>query len=319
MITAMATTSSSNRKKTSRVAKSTRPAKSKRPAKPTAAAKVAAKRPANVKTVIKKTSAPSGSKPAPLSPLEKIRSVHLSMGLVYLIFAAIVLFFVSTLPKMVTLQFQARDLFASEDLVVLTPAYEVLFNIQPRYLLVASLLAGVVGAVLMAGWLRRRYEAALAGKVSGLRWLTIGVSSGLLIIYLGLLAGVHDLIVLKLSADLIFLTTMFAWLAERDNVNGGRPRWMAFILSLFTGVLAWLPIAASLIGTSLFGMERFGWHVYALAAVTLTGFTAFALNQYLLISGRKVQKDFTVTENSYLRIDLFTKFAVVLITILALQ
>ncbi len=112
---------------------------------------------------------------------------------------------------------------------------------------------------------------------------------------------------------------MLSWIAERDNAGASRPKWLAYVLGLGAGALAWLPIVVSLIGTSVYGMERFGWHVYAIALAALVGFTGFAVVLYKSIKAGRGGREYTAIESTYLRVDLFTKFVIVLVTILALE
>ena len=295
MMAAMATTTKSTRKKSARASKASKA----------------------TKTVKKSATKPSVK--AVLTPLQRVRSLHVSLSVMYAVFAGVVLGFVATASSAVTLTIHARDEFASDVDVVLGPASEVLYNIEPKYLLAAALLISSLGSLLLATKLRDRYESTLKAGISGFRWVILGLSAALTLQFVGLLAGVQDIVLLKLSGVLILVTTLLAWIAERDNAGSTRSKWLAYDFSLFTGVLAWLPIIGSLAGTSLYGMERFGWHVYALAAVALLGFSAFAFNQYLQIRARGTKKDYFAVEESYLRIDMLAKFAVVLIALLALK
>lgn len=264
-------------------------------------------------TVTTKTTVKTG-----LSPLERIKSIHLSAALVSIIFAGLVIGFVTTKSVAVTLGVQARDQFAEGANVILAPASEVLFNIEPKYLLIVSLLVSALFSILVATKLRSRYEATITNRTSGFRWLALGLSAGLALSFISLLVGISDVEVLKLSGFLIVLTTMFSFMAERENSVAVRPQWFAYILSLITGTVAWLPVIASLIGTSLYSAERFGWHVYALVGVTLLGSIAFAVTQYRNIRSNR-QLDYLSFEEKFLRIDMLTKFAVVVIVILALK
>lgn len=261
---------------------------------------------------------PKATARTPLTPLERVRSLLVSSAMVNLIFAALVIGFVSITAVAVRLGLQTRDQFAGENTVVLGSSSEVLFNLDPKYVLAASLLVSSLILILLATKLRTRYEATVANRTSGLRWLAFGISAALLLDFVNLLGGVDDLATLKLSAFLIFVTTMLSFIAERENIGAARPKWFAYILSLFTGALAWLPLIGSFIGTSLYGMERFGWHVYAMAGVLLLGFIGFAVVQYRQIQAGRTG-DYLRVEERYLRIDLFIKFAVVLIVLLAFK
>lgn len=310
IVSFMATTRSKSTPKSKKPAKTTKKVinKSKKaaPAAKTTTAKV------NTKTTV------STAVKGPLSPFERIRSMHISSALVYIIFSGLVLAFVSTAAVAVTLGLQTRDEFASDGNTILGPASEVLYNLEPKFVLMGALLTSALASILLATKLRARYQATLANRTSGLRWLTLGLSAGLTLTFINMLAGIHDMALLKLSAVMIIVTTMLSFIAERDNVAAVRPKWLAYNLSLLAGAVAWLPLAGSMVGTTLYGMERFGWHVYALAAVTLIGFTAVAVHLYSNLRAGTA-RDYFKTEEKYLRIDLLTKFAVVVIVVLALK
>lgn len=293
--------------------------KSKSTKKPATAAKTTKKttKVTPKKVVAAKTTTVSNK--VAITPLDRIKSVNVSLAAAFLVFAALAAFFIETVAQAITLNVQTRDIFSTTaDKVVLGPANEVLFNIQPKYLLVASLLISVVGALLLATKLRSRYELTLANRTSGFRWAITGISSAFLLSYVYLLAGITDLATLKMGGAMILATALFAFLADRENVATVKTKWLAFTASCFTGAMAWYPVVAVFIGTALYGNERFGWHVYAIAAVTLVGFSGFALRQYQQLRAG-AQKDYLASEAGYLNTDLLTKFAVVLISLIALK
>lgn len=254
-----------------------------------------------------------------LTPIEKIRNINFSLTLLYAVFAGLVAIAVTTIATGMTMAIQVKDQFASNnDNLVLGPANELLFDFEPKNLLIASLVIGALSSVLLATKLRNRYELTLANRTSGFRWLITGVTSALLLEYASLTAGITDILVLKVSAALVLATALFAFIAERDNVGATKPKWLAYVISLFTGIAAWLPIAGVLIGTSVFGQQSFPVEVYAIAGVTFLGLAANAVSQYFQIKNGD-RKDYLLIEARYWNIDMFTKFAVVLITLLAFK
>lgn len=307
----MATTTKSTRTTKKSTTTSKTPKKTKKTPAKTAATKKSA--PAVKKTEVKVTASK-----AAVTPLDRIRNTYYSLALLYTVFAGLIIATVTTTAVGVTLGIQARDQFASNEHTVLGPANELLFNIQPRYILVASLAISVIGALLLATKLRNRYQSTLTNSTSGFRWIITGLSAAVLLTYVNYLAGVTDFATVKLSGALIIVTAMLAFIAERDNAGSARPKWFAYILSLFTGALAWLPIAGTFIGTAIYGKEHFEGYVYAIAGVTLLGFIAIAVNQYRHLKAGAA-KDYLVVESRYLSIDMFTKFAVVFITLLVLN
>lgn len=315
----MATTTKSTRSRTAKTTKKPARATKAVAAKTTKKTKVATKSAAKTtKTAVKKApaAAKNNANKVELTPIERIRSIHISSALSHLIFAALIIGFATIASTAVRLGLQTRDQFASQGNVVLGPANEVLYNINPKYVLAGSLVLGALASILLASKFRSRYESTVANRTSGFRWLALGLSAALLITYINLLAGISDWATLKLSAGLIFVTALLSFVAERENVGAVRPKWVAFDLSLLTGVLAWLPLLGSIFGTSVYGMERYGWHVYALAVITMLGFTLTALNQYRHFK-KGALADYEKAEERYLRIDTLTKFAVVLITLTA--
>lgn len=292
--------------------------------KATATAKKSTKKAAAKKPAVKAAVSPAAAttkatlnKKRVLSPLERLRSMHLISAIFYTIFAVFTAFFVSAAGTQVYLSFQARDTLANTPNVVLTPAAEVLANVQYRYVLMALLLLSALGSLLLATKLRARYEASVNYGVSGMRWILMGVTAAITLQFVSLLSGVQDLMTLKTVAGLIFVTTLLGWLAERENRGARDTKWLAYVASLVTGALAWLPLIGSWIGTSLYGEERFSWYVYALGAVTMAGFIGFALNQYAHL--KKANLEYTYLEERYIRIDQLTKIAIVAIIFSALS
>lgn len=308
----MATTSKSKTTRTTKTSKAKKPVATKTTPKAVKAKSVAKTKAVVTKKTTEKASVTASSKV--LTPFERVRSVQIAFGLANIVFAAVVATLTAAAVA-VKLGFQAKDEFASKTDKVLGDSHEVIFNLNPHIVLIAALAFSGLASVLVATRFKQRYEKAINYGASGLRWLIMGISSALLIAFVGLLVGIDDLAVLKMMEGLIILTTMLSFMAERENIAAVRPKWFAFTLSLFAGFLAWLPIIASLIGTTIFGSETFEPYVYGIAGVTLLGFTGFALNQYRHLKNRATAV-YADVEARYLRIDLVTKFIVVLILVL---
>lgn len=249
---------------------------------------------------------------APITPMERIRSTHLTTVMTSIFFAILTVFFVGSAGSQLLLNAQARDTFANADSVVLGSASEALFNLEYKYLLIAMLAVSAVGALLLATKLRARYETTVGAGISGFRWIIMGLTAGLTLQLVSFIGGVQDVMTLKVIAGLIVATVVLGWLSDRENATSKNPKWLAFVASLYTGALAWFPLLGSLMGTTVYGGERFGWHVYALAAVVLAGFTGYALTQYSSIKNKN-KYEYTVFEQRYLRIDQITKLLVVVI------
>ncbi len=275
--------------------------------------KVAAKLAKTSKVVVKK----SVSNQA-LSMISLYR-LNLLSGVTSVLLAALSAFLLVSTTVQLLMSYMTRDVMADQSAVVLAPAVQVFTEVELRYVLSGIFAVGAIGSLLLATALRSRYEAKVAAGNSCWRWAFTGLSSALLLVFTSLLAGVTDIATLKLVGGLILATVFLSWTAERQNLDTKAPQWLAYIAALITGAWAWIPLGVSLIGTSVYGLERFGWHVYALAGAGLIGCIAIAVNQYLHISGRKQWDNYLFVERNYLVIDLLIKIAAAGIILAALH
>jgi hypothetical protein len=270
---------------------------------------------APVKTTVQETTLKPKVKKS-RSPMDVINDFMRGSVLIYAALAVAVVAFVTSAASKITLTVQAPDLLTDSSGKVLAPATEVLFNLTPQYWLSAMFGLSALGSLLLATRFRAKYRAGIDNKTSGLRWIVIGLTAGLSLQFVSLLAGVSDLAVLKMTAGLILATALLGWLSERENSVANSPKWLAYVSSLITGFIAWLAILGSLIGTFIYGKENFAWHVYAISAVVLLGFIGFAVVQYRHIKGRSAS--FLAVEQNYWRVDFLYKLVLAAIVIAAL-
>jgi len=301
------------------VKKSASPKSSAAKAKTASTKKVVSKPANNPKSATVTTSVKSSSARKELTPLEKLRSLHILTFISFIALALVGFFRIGSSGSEVILSHQARDAFSNTDGVVLGNASEVLFSVDYRYLLVVSLALGAIGAILLASKLRSAYERTVNAGISGYRWLILGLSTAVLVELVSFVAGVQDLATLKVVGGLILLASLLGWLAERENSGAVSSKKVAYYGSIFAYTLALLPVAGSLIGTAFYGAERFGWHVYALVAVVIAGIVANLLIQKASTLKAKAKYEYVVYEQRFVRSDQIVKFLVVLILLLALR
>lgn len=287
-------------------AKTTRSTKSARAAKPAAK-----------KTVVAKTAAKLRGRTAVLS-INMLRKLNLVKALIFTALAVTAGMLMSNASYPVGIGYAAKD-----ELISLTAGTtqfvhgtQSLFDVQVRWLVVVILGLSALFSLLAATRLRRRYEAAVEDGVSPWRWLTLGITSALMVEVIALLSGVSDILVLKVLAGLILVTCALGWVNEKRLKQAGRPIWSDYVVSLFTGALPWLVILGYAVSTWVWGLIRYPWFVYALYASTLIGFTLIAFNEYKRNSG---WKNNLVVERNYLLSGMATKVAFAVILILAFQ
>lgn len=235
-----------------------------------------------------------------------------------IIFAVVSVVFLAKDTADITTAYATKNELASAAGNVLGPAYKTLATVEIRYLLAGIFVISAILSLLLATRLRKNYETGVADSNTLIRWAFTGITLGLILEFITLLGGIGDIATLILAGGLIFTTCVLAWMSQRDN-KGTKKNYAAFGLSLFTGVIAWLPLAGSIKGTLLHGNTNFSWYVYVLALVVLLGFISIARNQYRQAKNGVSVKGYLQLEGTYLSTDFLIKFAVLIVVLLALH
>lgn len=219
----------------------------------------------------------------------------------------------------VTLGHLAKDALASQNgSTVLAPAAHTLFEVAPRVLVPVILGISAIHMLLAKTRLKKDYDRGVKDGIWPFRWIHLAVTGALTIELIGLMSGVTDLFTLKLMGGLIVIWALLGWAAERQ-IKAKQSTRLLFNLGLFAHILAALPIAASAIGTSVFGLERLGWHLYTLYVVFIVFGILLAINQRRHISQKGPSKDYQYVERNYLALDILTKTAFAVILIIAFK
>lgn len=291
-------------------------------AKKKPAAKKTSKRtkPAAAKTTSKTTKkavAKASAVTKTVSRFELLRRFHLFAAGISALIAIAAVFLLGDQAFNLTATYSDKDSIASDTQTVLGTAHQTVTTVEFKYVVAGIFALSAVLSLLLATSLRTRYEAGIKNSTSGLRWIFTGLIAGLIVEAITLLSGVEDLITLKIVAGLIISAAALKWLVERDIKNGS-PKWGAFVLSAFVAILAWLPAVAAVVGTHLYGMERYGWHVYALLALIIAAGIKFGVIQYGFVKNASERRDYISVEEKYLSNDLFIKLAFAAVVFAAL-
>lgn len=245
------------------------------------------------------------------TPMDKIRSLHISNVLTTFILGILTLLFVSPVVKDLLLNYQARDMFVKGDSVSLVSATQTLFTMDMRYVLVSILLLSMIGSVLMGITKYKKYEAEIQNKVSKMRWIVYGVTSAVIVEFVSVMAGVQDLVTLKLVGIMMIIGCLFAWQTEK-NAAAGKSLRVSYLGYVISSVVALLPAVISLVTTSVISGYRFSWHVYGLVLVSILMIVANVLNLRSSTNGKQ-KYEYTTFEQRYIRIDQISKLLIVVI------
>jgi hypothetical protein len=212
----------------------------------------------------------------------------------------------------VNLPYAAKDAFASTDSTIFGPAYKTLCEVEIRYVLAFIFGLSAIFSLLLVTKLRKKYESQLANSSSVIRWVFSGIALGLILALSSKVVQVDSTVTLKTAGALVVVTTILWIISEKQN-KGTKGKLSIYYLSLATLFLAVMPLLVSLVGSGIYGMESFGWHVYALALTTVFGLGALALTQYKAIKKGVTAKNYLDLEGKYLSIDYLVKFSAFII------
>lgn len=248
---------------------------------------------------------------------EHINKLNVTSGILSALIAVLALVLMSGAGIKLVFSYMSKDSFSSSNSVVLAPASKITCSPQLVYVVFAIFLISAILSILLSGSLRKRYEKTVAGSISGFRWLLVGINGAFLLGITSILAGINDVVQLKLIGGLILLSAVFGWISDRENSKNKNPHMLAYYAGIVTVVLAFLPLLGSIFGTWYFGLERFGWWVYALAFSIIVAVVINLLMQYKHLKARKGWKEYLLIERNFLAVDLALKIVAGVILIVA--
>lgn len=308
------TTTKAKTKTTSRSSTKARTAAAKTAAKTTKAK--AARPAATKKTTVKAAARPI--KTARKTDMKTLRTILLAKALLFAGLAVAAGLLMNSATYALTVGYQAKDELISltQGKTAFVHATQGVLDVEIRWLVVAIMGISALFSLLAATRMRPKYEASVASGISSPRWISLGITTALMVEVIALLSGISDIMTLKVVAGLMLATCTLAWIIEKRNVQAGRPVWSEYVVSLFVGTLPWLLIGSYALTTWVYGLVRYPWFVYALIASTLVGFTLLSANQYKKISG---WTNNVIVERNYLLIGTLTKVAFAVILIIGFQ
>lgn len=225
----------------------------------------------SAKSSTKSSAAKTSSELANLCQWNKyLALLYAAQGLVILVLSV-----ARTYP--VTMNFLGVDTLQTQAQghTVLAAGTHHLFDISLVWVVAAFLFAAAIAHGLAATKLRGVYEKDLRKGVNKVRWIEHAFSAGVMLVAIGLLAGISDLsgllmvFVLSAFANLVWFTTELL-----SKVN-----WLGYAVGCIAGVVPWVVLAIYLLGAHLYGsVPAF---VYWAAGTTFILFAALAVNLYL--------------------------------------
>jgi hypothetical protein len=212
-----------------------------------------------------------------------------------------------------------KNELVSQTTTVFAPAIHTVMDIQLRWIVVITMaIAALFSLFTMTRW-HERYHQDLKNEVQPLRWLNQGITGGLMIGVAGLVAGIQDVVTLKIMGLLVLLGAGLRWYSEKQHKESRNPVLTTFIISIIVDILPWLFIITSLIATFIWGAVRQPWYAYALYGVVGTGCIMLAFNHFKYLRRYGAWKNYMVVERNYLAINFVFKTAFALVLVIGLK
>lgn len=252
--------------------------------------------------------------------MRQIQRLHIVTAVIFTGLAVAAWFLMKPTSYPFVISHATKDELASQSTTVFAPAIHHIIDIDMRWAAVALMLIGVITALLALTYWRNEYTKQLNNRLSPLTWVSMGgILPALMFEIIAIFSGGQDVLYLKMMAALILLTGILGYMAERENRGARRPQWLNFWLLFGVGAVAWLALFIMMVGTSVYGMVRLPWFVYAMMGVLTVASLSAVTNLWYELKNKSWAKDFTVVERNYLIINLLAKGIFVTLLIIGLK
>ena len=152
-----------------------------------------------------------------------------------------------------------------------------------------------------------RYIEYLDRGMNPYRWYEYAVSASLMIVIIGMLAGIWDLGTLVALFGLVAVMNLSGLLMEQRNESTEETDWTPYWVGVLAGIVPWIVIAITFIGTVVASGGEFPEFVIYIYISIFVFFNLFALNmalQYLEVSK---WKNYLFGEKTYVVLSLVAK------------
>lgn len=186
-----------------------------------------------------------------------------------------------------------------------TPAHWFDLRLGPA--VAAFLFLSAIAHFLLAGPLRKWYEANLLRGMNKLRWFEYMLSSSVMIWIIAMLCGVYDFWLLVALFSLNAIMNLMGLVMEVHNQTIDKTNWLPYWIGVFAGAVPWVVIftyfgaAISSAGVNVPGF------VYAIVFTIFATFSIFAVNMILQYKKVGPWKDYLYGERAYMILSLVAK------------
>ncbi len=180
----------------------------------------------------------------------------------------------------------------------------------PLPLLVAGFLfLSAIAHTIVATVRYDAYVRYLERGTNPYRWYEYALSASLMIVVIGMLAGIWDLGTLVALFGLVAVMNLCGLVMERHNELTDRPDWTAFNVGVVAGAVPWVVIAIVLVGSVVAGDGDVPDFVIYIYVSIFVFFNLFAINMILQYRETWRWRRYLFGERVYILLSLVAKSA----------
>lgn len=190
----------------------------------------------------------------------------------------------------------------------LKPSSELLYKLPLGPAVAIFLLLSAVAHFYLSTIGYKSYTANLNKGQNPIRFYEYALSSSLMIVLIGMLAGVWDLGAILLMFALNATMNFFGLLMESINQHTEKTDWTPFTFGSIAGIVPWVVIFIYFFGAVASGGEaKPPAFVYAIIPTLFIFFNTFAVNMYLQYKKVGLWKDYLFGERGFIILSLVSK------------
>jgi hypothetical protein len=153
------------------------------------------------------------------------------------------------------------------------------------------------------------YVAYLDRGMNPYRWYEYSVSASLMIVVIGMLAGIWDLGTLTALFGLVAVMNLSGLLMERRNESTDETDWTPFWVGVLAGIVPWIVIAITFVGTVTASGGEFPEFVIYIYVSIFVFFNLFTFNMALQYLEVGWWENYLFGERTYIVLSLVAKSA----------
>ncbi len=180
-------------------------------------------------------------------------------------------------------------------------------DVQLPLLVAGFLFLSALAHTIIATVRYEEYVAYLERGMNPYRWYEYSVSASLMIVVIGMLAGIWDLGTLAALFGLVAIMNLSGLLMEQRNQTTEETDWTPYYVGTIAGLIPWIVIAITFVGTVTAAGGEFPEFVIYIYVSIFVFFNLFAMNMILQYRETWRWSDYLFGEKTYIALSLVAK------------